>query len=96
MKLVLLAVLATVLGSAPAFALDSVDLAAKPAAEGDNACPALTQVKYPWLVCKAGAHGAVSLSTRAHEQTWENTRNIPRGFDFTEGDGYWGPALNPR
>ncbi len=54
-------------------------------------------VKYPWLACTAGAPGAVSLqATQGHEGTWESKRSIPLGFDFTEGDGYWGPDLNPR
>jgi hypothetical protein len=26
--------------------------------------------------------------------TWENSRRIPLGSSWTEGDGYWGPSLN--
>jgi hypothetical protein len=92
MRLLPLFSLAFALVASPALALDPVD----PSAASEGGCPALTAAKYPWLACTAGEKGAVSLATKPQEATWENTRNIPKGFDFTEGDGYWGPDLNPR
>lgn len=32
------------------------------AADDANACPALTQVKYPFITCAANEHGGVTLS----------------------------------
>jgi hypothetical protein len=73
----------------PASALEGIDLSkeAAPAAAGE--CPALIQIKYPFLSCKSGQIGLASGNA-----TWENSRQIPRQGDFNEGNGYWGDELN--
>ena len=72
-----------------AAALDSIDLSveAEPTAEGE--CPRLVQIKYPFLEC---ANGQIGQSDA--DETWDNSRRIPLGRAFIEGDGYWGPELN--
>ena len=75
--------------SGVAIALDEIDLSNPPEDAQDEACPRLFQIKYPFLVCGESKGGSPT-----EEPNWENTRRIPYGFDFTEGDGYWGPNLN--
>ena len=72
-----------------ATALDSIDLSveAEPTAEGE--CPRLVQIKYPFLSC---ANGQIGQATA--DDTWENSRQIPRGSRFIEGNGFWGDSLN--
>ena len=64
LKLVILAVaacFALLLGASPAAALDDISIGgSSPTAEG--ACPALTQIKYPWVTCSANSHGGVTLT----------------------------------
>ena len=57
----LLGAFGLLLAAGSASALDDLSpQALKPTA--GNACPALTQVKYPWLTCTANAYGGVTLS----------------------------------
>ena len=86
---VLVLSLVVFLFSGTALALDDFDLSNPPDAVEDEACPRLYQIKYPFLAC-----GESEVGSPDEEPTWENTRRIPYGFDFTEGDGYWGPDLN--
>jgi hypothetical protein len=75
--------------STSAAALDSIDLSveAEPTAEGE--CPRLVQIKYPFLRC---ANGQIGQSDA--DETWDDSRRIPLGSGFIEGDGYWGADLN--
>jgi hypothetical protein len=43
-------------------ALEGLSPAQVSAAEG-GACPALTQIKYPWISCQANEYGGVTLSS---------------------------------
>ena len=72
-----------------AAALDSIDLSveAEPTAEGE--CPRLVQIKYPFIRCANGEIGQTDP-----DETWESSRKIPMGSEFTEGNGYWGDDLN--
>jgi hypothetical protein len=81
-----LAFFAVSLAASSASAADGIDLSvpAEPAAEGE--CPRLIQIKYPFLSC---ANGQIGQS--AEDETWDNSRRIPRGSIFVELDGYWGP-----
>jgi len=86
---VLVLSLVVFLFSGVASALDGLDLSNPPEDAQDEACPRLFQIKYPFLVC-----GDSKAPSPAEQPNWQNTRRIPYGFDFTEGDGYWGPNLN--
>ena len=57
----LLGALGLLLAAGSASALEDLSPGALKAAPGD-ACPALTQIKYPWLTCQANEFGGVSLS----------------------------------
>lgn len=72
-----------------ATALDAIDLSepATPTAEGE--CSRLVRIKYPLRACAAGELGQTDA-----DDTWENSRTIPRGSDFIEGNGFWGDELN--
>lgn len=73
-----------------AAALDSIDLSVEPPPLAEGECPRLIQIKYPFLRC---ADGEIGLSEG--NDTWQNARQIPRGGEFIEGNGYWGDELNP-
>jgi len=75
--------------SGAAFALDGIDLNGPAEVAAEGSCSQLVQIKYPFLAC---AGGEIGLSDA--DATWENSRHIPIGTDWTEGDGYWGPDLN--
>jgi len=88
-----LASLALALGAGSGSALASISLS-EPAAEvAADACPQLTQIKYPWLRCTTHADGTKSLAggTVPAIATWENSRQIPLGYGFIEGDGAYQP-----
>ena len=78
-----------VMSAGSALALDGIDLsvAAEPTAAGE--CPRLIQIKYPFLNCHDGEIGLAD-----GDATWENSRRIPIGSEFVEGNGYWGDDLN--
>lgn len=73
-----------------ASALDGINLSepSEPTAEGE--CPRLVQIKYPFLSC---ANGEIGQSDE--NEIWFNSRRIPVGSGFVEGDGYYGEDLNP-
>jgi hypothetical protein len=90
-----------ILSSGVAMALDGIDLSA-PAEESEEmgadasaegGCPQLAQIKYPFLTCDGGEIGSTDGKDNAHA-TWENSRQIPLGSAWVEGDAYWGPSLN--
>lgn len=75
----------------PATALPGISLS-KPLPEtGPDECALLTQIKFPWLVCKTDAQGHKRIvnTTVAATANWEDTRQIPLGYEFVEGDGGW-------
>lgn len=77
-----------------ATALDGIDLsrgilqreAAVPGAE-TTGCPMLIEIKYPFLRCPDGQIGLAE-----GDDTWENSRQIPRQGEWNEGHGAWGPG----
>ena len=69
-----------------AIALDGIDLSQPAEAPAAGECPKLIQIKYPFLSC---ANGQIGQSDE--DETWDNSRRIPRGSIFVELDGYWGP-----
>jgi hypothetical protein len=85
-------------GAAPA--LDGIDLGPGGAGvgiegEGEreataDGCSRLFRIKYPFLSCMGGRIGSKVVSA-----TWENSRRMPTQSDWIEGDGAWGPELNP-
>lgn len=84
------------LAAGSAAALDGIDLSEAPAAPAAGECPALIQIKYPFLSC-AGGDGSPTLvqaKPLAPNSSWESARQIPPMSDWTEGDGTWGPDLN--
>ena len=90
-----------ILSSGVAMALDGIDLSA-PAEESEEAgadateeggCSQLAQIKYPFLTCDGAEIGSTDANTEANA-TWENSRQIPLGSAWVEGDAYWGPSLN--
>ena len=86
-------VAASTLLAGAAGALGSIALA-DPAPElAADACPQLTQIKYPWLRCTTAADGTKSIAggTVPAIATWENSRQMPLGYEFIEGDGAWLP-----
>lgn len=87
--LLLVAALLLVFAASPAAALDAIDLsvAAEPPAEGE--CPALIKIKYPFLSCVDGLIGQTDA-----DDTWMNSRRIPLGSQFVEGNGFWGQDRN--
>jgi hypothetical protein len=90
----LFAGLATLLITGSAQALDGIMLSGSDAPEAEagaeaSGCPALIQIKYPFLSC---ANGQIGQSDS--NETWDDSRRIQIMSDWTEGDGYWGPDLN--
>ena len=84
--------------ASPAFALDGIDLSSKPAEMADEtdaettpegASSELVQIKYSFLSCAIGQIGQSDA-----DELWENSRRIPMGSAFVEGDGYFGEDLN--
>jgi len=94
----LVALGSSLLLASPGWALDGIDLSAPSEPAGEEAeastegeCSRLIQIKYPFLSC---ANGQIGLADA--DATWENSRQIPRGFDWVEGGGYFGPPQNQR
>jgi len=77
------------LSTGVAAALDGIDLGPSSEETDGGDCSQLVQIKYPFLNCTNGETG----STEA-DDTWENSRQIPLGSAWTEGDGYWGPSVD--
>jgi hypothetical protein len=97
LRVVSVAVFVSCLLATPVFALDGIDLS-KPAemsgevdaeAGAPAGCPELVQIKYPFLTC---ANGQIGQSDA--DELWENSRRIPVGSAFVEGNGYFGEDLN--
>lgn len=82
--------LLTGLTAGHASALEGIDLSSPAEATAAGACPQLIQIKYPLRSCVDGQLG----QTDANE-TWDNTRHMPMQSHWIEGDGYFGPELNP-
>ena len=92
-----------VMSAGSALALDGIDLSEAPIevngidlsqpaeATAPGECPRLIQIKYPFISCKSGVIGLAD-----GDATWENSRQIPIGSDFVEGNGYWGDDLNQK
>lgn len=70
-----LALLAVVAGLA---LLGSIGMASVASAE-DDACPKLTQTKYPFLTCEPNAYGGVTLRMPGHEAPLECHQRMPDG-----------------
>ena len=83
-------VVAFALASSSATALDSIDLNTPSTPTGAGECSQLVQIKYPFLTCSSGQIGQSPAN-----ETWANTRHMPIGSGWVEGDGYWGPTLHP-
>jgi hypothetical protein len=75
--------------SEPEIALPGIDLSKPAEATAPGECPKLIQIKYPFISCKEGVIGLAD-----GDATWENSRQIPIGSEFVEGNGYWGDDLN--
>jgi hypothetical protein len=75
--------------SEPAIEVNVIDLSQPAEATAPGECPKLIQIKYPFISCKGGAMGLAG-----GDATWENSRQIPIGSEFVEGNGYWGDDLN--
>jgi hypothetical protein len=78
-----------VMSASSALALDGIDLSQPAEATAPGECPKLIQIKYPFISCKEGVIGLAD-----GDATWENSRQIPIGSEFVEGNGYWGDDLN--
>jgi len=78
-----------VMSASSAVALDGIDLSQPAEATAPGECPKLIQIKYPFISCKGGVIGLAD-----GDATWENSRQIPIGSEFVEGNGYWGDDLN--
>lgn len=81
--------LVVLVAATPAAALDGIDLSEEPEPLAYGECPRLVQIKYPFLSCIDGNIGLAS-----GDDTWENSRQLPRQFPWTEGGGAFGPNLN--
>jgi len=79
----------SVMSASSAVALDGIDLSQPAEATAPGECPKLIQIKYPFISCKGGVIGLAD-----GDATWENSRQIPIGSEFVEGNGYWGDDLN--
>lgn len=77
------------LTASTAMALDGIDLSQPVEAAATGECSKLIQIKYPFVSCEGGVIGLAD-----GDATWENSRQIPIGSDFVEGNGYWGDDLN--
>ncbi len=82
------AVLALLFANSAA-ALEGIDLSQPLPATAPGECPLLVQIKYPFLTCASGQIGQSGAS-----ELWEDSRQIPKMSDWTEGNGTWGPDLN--
>ena len=54
-------------------------LLASVASAEDNACPKLTQTKYPFLTCEPNAYGGVTLRLPGHTPPLECHQRMPDG-----------------
>lgn len=90
LRVFVVALFVSLFAATAASALDGINLSepAEPTAEGE--CPRLVQIKYPFLSC---ANGEIGQSDE--NEIWFNSRRIPVGSGFVEGDGYYGEDLNP-
>ena len=70
-------------------ALEGIDLSAPPEPTAEGECPRLVQIKYPFLSCANGQIGQSDAN-----ETWENSRQLPRQGRWNEGDGAFGPDQN--
>ena len=75
----------------PATALPGISLSEPLPETGPDECALLTQIKFPWLICKTDAQGHKRIvnSTVAANANWEDLRRIPLGDEFVEGEGNW-------
>lgn len=75
----------------PATALPGISLSEPLPETAPDECALLTQIKFPWLVCTTDAEGNKHIvnSTVPANASWEDTRQIPLGYEFVEGDGGW-------
>ena len=55
-----------VLTASAGLAIAGASLLASAVAAEDNACPKLTQAKYPFLTCEPNTHGGVTLRMSGH------------------------------
>jgi hypothetical protein len=93
-----ISIAAMVLLAAPgALALDGIDISDSgpetltDATETDaGTCPRLTQIKYPFIDCEQDDLGNVVLKDYG-SPGWSLEGRVPKGFPFTDGEGYWGP-----
>ena len=85
-----LALSSLLLVAGQATALDGIDLSSPAEATAAGECPQLIKIKYPGLACATGQIGQSDAN-----ETWDNTRHLQRQSGWTEGDGYFGPELNP-
>ncbi len=74
-----------VFSSGVAMALDGIDLSTPSEEIDDGGCSQLFRIKYPFLSCANGVIGSAE-----GDATWENSRQIPIGSAWVEGEGYWG------
>lgn len=90
LRVLVVALFVSLFAATAASALDGINLSepAEPTAEGE--CPRLVQIKYPFLSC---ANAEIGQSDE--NEIWFNSRRIPVGSGFVEGDGYYGEDLNP-
>lgn len=73
----------------PPIEVNAIDLSQPAEATAPGECPKLIQIKYPFISCKNNVIGLAD-----GDATWENSRQIPVGSEFIEGNGYWGDDLN--
>lgn len=72
-----------------ASALEGIDLSSPQEPAGEGECSRLVQIKYPFLSCVNGQIGQSDAN-----ETWENSRQLPRQGRWNEGDGAFGPDQN--
>ena len=91
MRMWIAAILSSLLLAGAASALPGISLSQPLPKVADDACPLLTQIKYPWLRCAQNAHGGKSFTTTTVQASasWETDRSIAIGHDFVEGEGAW-------
>ena len=74
----------------PAAAIEGIDLSSPPEQSTiGGECSRLVRIKYPFIRCSGGEIGQSGV-----DENWGNTRQIPIGSDFVEGNGYFGDELN--
>ena len=91
MRMWIAAILSSLLLAGAASALPGISLSQPLPEVAADACPVLTDIKYPWLRCVRNSHGGKSFTpaTVRAVASWRTDRTIAIGHEFVEGTGAW-------